>query len=146
MRVERVPFRLISAATAAVILAACGQKPAAPPPQTPEVGVFTKSFGAQISRSGVDWLVMKRDGTLSDPHDVPKDRADAHPEIAWGTSDLFREGAPLVPFFAFMLESAGLAWFQSPAAGYDNPEFGMLVDKGVRVTIAHVTACPSLSS
>ena len=41
MRVERVPFRLISAATAAVILAACGQKQSAPPPQTPEVGVVT---------------------------------------------------------------------------------------------------------
>jgi membrane fusion protein (multidrug efflux system) len=41
MRVERVPFRLISAATAAVLLAACGQKPSAPPPQTPEVGVIT---------------------------------------------------------------------------------------------------------
>jgi len=104
--------------------------------------VAYESFGAQISRSGVDWLVMKGDGTLSDPHGVPKDRADAHPEIAWGTSDLFREGAPLVPFFAFMLESAGLAWFQSPAAGYDNPEFGMLVDKGVRVTIAHVNSLP----
>jgi len=41
MRVERVPFRLISAVTVAVILAACGQKPSAPPPQTPEVGVIT---------------------------------------------------------------------------------------------------------
>jgi phosphoglycerate dehydrogenase-like enzyme len=104
--------------------------------------VAYESFGAQISRSGVDWLVMNEDGTLSDPHGAPQERADAHPEIAWGTSDLFREGAPLVPFFAFMLESAGLAWFQSPAAGYDNPEFRMFVDKGVRVTNAHVTSLP----
>jgi phosphoglycerate dehydrogenase-like enzyme len=104
--------------------------------------VAYESFGAQISRSGVDWLVIKGDGTLSDPHGAPKDQADAHPEIAWGTSDLFREGAPLVPFFAFMLGSAGLAWFQSPAAGYDNPEFRMLVDNGVRVTNAHVNSLP----
>ncbi|CAH2777983.1 MAG: RND efflux system, membrane fusion protein [uncultured Paraburkholderia sp.] len=41
MRVERVPFRLISAATAAVLLAACGSKQSAPPQQTPEVGVVT---------------------------------------------------------------------------------------------------------
>ncbi|MBV8626500.1 MAG: efflux RND transporter periplasmic adaptor subunit [Paraburkholderia sp.] len=41
MRVERVPFRLISAATAAVFLAACGPKQSAPPQQTPEVGVVT---------------------------------------------------------------------------------------------------------
>jgi phosphoglycerate dehydrogenase-like enzyme len=104
--------------------------------------VAYEAFRAQISRPGVDWLVMDGDGTLSDPHGGPKDREDAHPEIAWGTSDLFREGAPLVPFFAFMLESSGLAWFQSPAAGYDNPEFGMLVDRGVRVTNAHVNSLP----
>ncbi|RAQ12015.1 efflux transporter periplasmic adaptor subunit, partial [Burkholderia cepacia] len=41
MRVERVPYRLITAATAAVFLAACGKKESAPPPQTPEVGVVT---------------------------------------------------------------------------------------------------------
>ncbi|RQV30517.1 efflux transporter periplasmic adaptor subunit, partial [Burkholderia cenocepacia] len=41
MRVERVPYRLITAATAAVFLAACGKKEAAPPPPTPEVGVVT---------------------------------------------------------------------------------------------------------
>ncbi|WP_157379180.1 hypothetical protein, partial [Burkholderia ubonensis] len=38
MRVERVPYRLITVATAAVFLAACGKKESAPPPQTPEVG------------------------------------------------------------------------------------------------------------
>jgi phosphoglycerate dehydrogenase-like enzyme len=104
--------------------------------------VAYESFGAQISRPGVDWLVMNGDGTLSDLQAAPKGRADAHPEIAWGTSDLFREGAPLVPFFALLLESDGLAWFQSPAAGYDNAEFRMLVDKGVRVTNAHVNGLP----
>jgi membrane fusion protein, multidrug efflux system len=77
MRVERVPFRLISAATAAIILAACGQKQSAPPPQTPEVGVVTvqptsvpvtaelpgrtSSFlNAQV-RARVDGIVLRRD-------------------------------------------------------------------------------------
>ena len=77
MRVERVPFRLISAATAAIILAACGQKQSAPPPQTPEVGVITvqptsvpvtadlpgrtNSFlNAQV-RARVDGIVLRRD-------------------------------------------------------------------------------------
>ncbi|WP_244847995.1 MULTISPECIES: efflux RND transporter periplasmic adaptor subunit [unclassified Caballeronia] len=41
MRFERVPFHLVSAATAAILLAACGQKQSAPPPQTPEVGIVT---------------------------------------------------------------------------------------------------------
>ena len=79
MRVERVPFRLISAATAAVILAACGQKPAAPPPQTPEVGVITvqpttvpvvselpgrtSAFLVAQVRARVDGIVLRREFT-----------------------------------------------------------------------------------
>ena len=79
MRVERVPFRLISAATAAVILAACGQKQSAPPPQTPEVGVITVQpttvpvvtelpgrtsayLVAQV-RARVDGIVLRREFT-----------------------------------------------------------------------------------
>jgi membrane fusion protein (multidrug efflux system) len=77
MRVERVPFRLISAATAAIILAACGQKQSAPPPQTPEVGVVTVQpttvpvvaelpgrtsafLNAQV-RARVDGIVLRRE-------------------------------------------------------------------------------------
>src|SRR5260370_35265560 len=79
MRVERVPFRLISAATAAVILAACGQKPSAPPPQTPEVGVITiqpttvpvvselpgrtSAFLVAQGRARVDGIVLRREFT-----------------------------------------------------------------------------------
>jgi membrane fusion protein (multidrug efflux system) len=79
MRVERVPFRLISAATAAVILAACGQKPSAPPPQTPEVGVITvqpttvpvvselpgrtSAFLVAQVRARVDGIVLRREFT-----------------------------------------------------------------------------------
>ena len=79
MRVERVPFRLISAASAAVILAACGQKPSAPPPQTPEVGVVTiqpttvpveselpgrtSAFLVAQVRARVDGIVLRREFT-----------------------------------------------------------------------------------
>ncbi|PLZ00818.1 efflux transporter periplasmic adaptor subunit [Burkholderia sp. WAC0059] len=76
MRVERVPFRLISVATAAVMLAACGQQQSAPP-QVPEVGVVTVQPGsvpvvtelpgrtsaflvAQV-RARVDGIVLNRD-------------------------------------------------------------------------------------
>jgi membrane fusion protein (multidrug efflux system) len=77
MRVERIPSRLISAATAAVILAACGQKPSAPPPQTPEVGVITiqpttvpvvselpgrtSAFLVAQVRARVDGIVLRRE-------------------------------------------------------------------------------------
>ena len=79
MRVERVPFRLISAATAAVLLAACGPKQSAPPPQTPEVGVVTlqpttvpvvtelpgrtSAFLVAQVRARVDGIVLHRDFT-----------------------------------------------------------------------------------
>jgi len=79
MRVERVPFRLISVATAAIVLAACGQKQSAPPPQVPEVGVITVQptpvpvvselpgrtsayLVAQV-RSRVDGIVLRREFT-----------------------------------------------------------------------------------
>jgi membrane fusion protein (multidrug efflux system) len=79
MRVERVPFRLISAATAAIVLAACGQKQSAPPPQVREVGVITAEpsavpvvselpgrtsayLVAQV-RARVDGIVLRREFT-----------------------------------------------------------------------------------
>ncbi len=79
MRVERVPFRLISAATAAVLLAACGPKQSAPPQQTPEVGVVTvqpttvpvvtelpgrtNAFLVAQVRARVDGIVLRREFT-----------------------------------------------------------------------------------
>jgi membrane fusion protein (multidrug efflux system) len=79
MRVERVPFRLISAATAAVLLAACGPKQSAPPPQAPEVGVVTvqpttvpvvtelpgrtSAFLVAQVRARVDGIVLRREFT-----------------------------------------------------------------------------------
>ncbi|RZF27765.1 efflux RND transporter periplasmic adaptor subunit [Paraburkholderia sp. UYCP14C] len=79
MRVERVPFRLISAATAAILLAACGPKQSAPPPQTPEVGVVTlqpttvpvvtelpgrtNAFLVAQVRARVDGIVLRREFT-----------------------------------------------------------------------------------
>ncbi|KND58456.1 Membrane fusion protein of RND family multidrug efflux pump [Candidatus Paraburkholderia schumanniana] len=79
MRVERVPLCLITAATVAVFLAACGQKQSAPPPQMPEVGIVTVQptsvpvvvelpgrtsayLVAQV-RARVDGIVQRRDFT-----------------------------------------------------------------------------------
>ena len=79
MRVERVPFRLISAATAAILLAACGPKQSAPPQQAPEVGVITiqpttvpvvtelpgrtSAFLVAQVRARVDGIVLRREFT-----------------------------------------------------------------------------------
>ncbi|ONJ26747.1 efflux RND transporter periplasmic adaptor subunit [Burkholderia cenocepacia] len=79
MGVERVPYRLITVATAAVFLAACGKKESAPPPQTPEVGVVTvqpqsvpvftdlpgrtSAFLVAQVRARVDGIVLRREFT-----------------------------------------------------------------------------------
>ncbi len=104
--------------------------------------VAHRSFHARLDRPGVDWLLLNQDGTLCDGRGEQIARTDAQPEVAWGTSDLFREGAPLVAFFSCMLDSPELRWFQSPAAGYDDPVFGAMVAKGVRITNAHVNGLP----
>ena len=104
--------------------------------------VAHRSFGAELSRPEVDWLLMNDDGSLRDQRGSSIDREDARPGVAWGTSDLFRAGAPLASFFSFMLETVGLGWFQSPGAGYDDPVFGALVAHGVRITNAHVNSLP----
>ncbi|KVS61788.1 efflux RND transporter periplasmic adaptor subunit [Burkholderia cepacia] len=79
MRVERVPYRVVTIAAAAVFLAACGKKESAPPPQTPEVGVVTvqpqsvpvvtelpgrtNAFLVAQVRARVDGIVLRREFT-----------------------------------------------------------------------------------
>jgi membrane fusion protein (multidrug efflux system) len=79
MCVERVSHRLICVATAAVFLAACGQKQSAPPHQTPEAGVVTlrsaavpvvtelpgrtSAFLVAQVRARVDGIVLSREFT-----------------------------------------------------------------------------------
>ena len=100
------------------------------------------TFGAQLQRDDVEWLILHGDGGTTDQFGTAVDPEAAGPEIAWGTSDLFREGAPLRRFFSVMLKSPALRWFQSPAAGYDDAVFRLLADHGVRVTNAHVNSIP----
>ena len=79
MRFERIPYRLITATAAAMLLAACGEKHQAMPEQTPEVGVVTLRatavpvtselpgrtsafLDAQV-RARVDGIVLRREFT-----------------------------------------------------------------------------------
>lgn len=62
-------------------------------------------------------------------------------EVAWGTGELW--DLQLVrPFFGGLLHASSLRWFQSMAAGFDDPVYARLRDNGVRVTSAHVNAAP----
>jgi phosphoglycerate dehydrogenase-like enzyme len=100
------------------------------------------SFATELSRPGVEWLVMEPDGHLTGPDGKAVAWAEARPEVAWGTSDLFRSGAPVAAFFRFLVDCPSLRWFQSPAAGYDSGPFRLMVGNGVRVTNAHVNSLP----
>lgn len=96
----------------------------------------------QAVGAGVRWLRMQGDGTLLDVDDGLVGWEEAAPEVAWGTADLFDEGGPLRPFFALVTRAESLRWFASPAAGFDNPVFGELVRRGVRLTTSHVGDVP----
>ncbi len=100
------------------------------------------TYGSRLQRDEVEWLILDDDGSIKDSLGAVVAPDVVDPEIAWGTSDLFREGAPLRRFFSVMLKSPGLRWFQSPAAGYDDEVFKSLADRGVRITNAHVNSLP----
>lgn len=46
------------------------------------------------------------------------------------------------PFLGLVRRAPSLRWFQSPAAGYDDPIFKELAGRGVRITNAHVNGIP----
>lgn len=104
--------------------------------------VAHRAFGDRLARPGLEWLTMEDDGTLLDATGTAVPWPAARPEVAWGTSDLFRAGAPVAAFFRFLVESRSLRWFQSPAAGYDSEPFRLMVRHGVRVSNAHVNSLP----
>lgn len=101
-----------------------------------------RHFGGRLDRSGVQWLTMDADGSLTDADGASMAWEDARPEVAWGTSDLFAAGGGLRPFFKLLTVLPSLRWFQSFAAGYDAPVFGELATRGVRITNAHVNSIP----
>jgi phosphoglycerate dehydrogenase-like enzyme len=100
------------------------------------------SFGDRLDRPEVTWLTMQGDGTLTDGRGAVVPWPEARPEVAWGTSDLFREGAPLAAFFRFLVDCPSVRWFQSPGAGYESEPFRLLAERGVRVCNAHVNSLP----
>jgi phosphoglycerate dehydrogenase-like enzyme len=99
-------------------------------------------YWSRLGRPGVEPLLLSTDGGfgLEDGSTVERDAGD--PEVAWGTSDLYQDGGPLRPFFGALRRSPTLRWFQSPGAGFDDPVFRELAERGVQVTNAHVNSVP----
>ena len=83
---------------------------------------------------GLQWLRLADDGHLDGP-------AEAHPEVAWLSSDLFF-GGQLIRFFEIVEEAPDFRWLQSAAAGVEMEEYSRLLNRGARICNAHLTAIP----
>ena len=83
-------------------------------------------------------LLMRPDGTIWEgDKEIPAD--DARPEVAWASVDLFRTKAGR-DYFVALLKSPVLKWVQSSSAGFENPVFAQLVQKGARLSNNHSQA------
>ncbi|MCQ3811489.1 MAG: D-2-hydroxyacid dehydrogenase [Acidimicrobiia bacterium] len=83
---------------------------------------------------GLQWLRLADDGQLHGP-------SDAHPVVAWLSSDLFFGGI-LDRFFEIVEGAPDFRWLQSAAAGVDLDPYERLMNSGARICNAHLTAIP----
>ena len=95
-----------------------------------------------VVRPEVRPVLIHPGGGITDEAGAAIDRDQADGEVAWATSDLYADGAPMRPFFGLLRRAPGLQWFQSPAAGFDAPIYSELARRGVRITNAHVNSIP----
>ena len=65
--------------------------------------------------------------------------AQAQPIVAWAGSETFIDGR-FAALIDAALNSPAMAWFQSGAAGTDNPLFSLLMSKGIRLTACDAPA------
>src|SRR5580704_9527219 len=88
---------------------------------------------------GLDVLTLDAEGRIW-RGDAPAGD-DVDPEIYWISLDLYPAGQlPLV--FARILQGKAARWAQIFLAGLDNPAFGQLMAKGVRLTKSSAQAPP----
>ncbi len=64
---------------------------------------------------------------------------DVKPEIGWLNLDLFQNPA-IGGYLGALLGSPNLKWVQSAAAGFDNPVFAQMVQKGATLTTSNAQA------
>lgn len=96
----------------------------------PRLLIFEPSFRLieePLAALGVETVVVDHEGLLS---------SQAEPDIGWFSGELYRQPAARALARA-ALASSRLKWFQSAAAGFDDPFFARLAVKGVRLTTSH---------
>jgi glyoxylate/hydroxypyruvate reductase A len=88
---------------------------------------------------GAVWIVLHDDGTLTQDA-RPIAGGDVQPEIVFVSNDIFY--GPVNECFALLEAWTSVRWVQSAAAGVEAPIFRALLERGTRMTRAHVTAVP----
>jgi phosphoglycerate dehydrogenase-like enzyme len=84
---------------------------------------------------GVEPVLMGEDGKLRlDGEEVTPEAAGA--VAGWANADVFFSPVARA-YMVGLLKSPGLTWVQSGAAGFDQPIFGQLVQKGVTLSTSH---------
>jgi phosphoglycerate dehydrogenase-like enzyme len=98
-------------------------------------------YGERLSAEAPDatWVVLHPDGGLT-VGGQPVEPASLAPDIAFVSNDVFY--GPVRACFAMLEGWTSLRWVQSAAAGVEAPVFRTLLDRGTRLTRAHVTAVP----
>lgn len=100
-------------------------------------------FGERLTEAvpAARFLTMADDGEITDG-DTVVSWEDAHADVAFGSADVFDRSDLTRRFFGWLLRAEQLEWLQMASAGVDHEIFGSLLDRGVRLTTAHVTAIP----
>ena len=97
-------------------------------------------YWSVAATTGLEPVILEDDGQLTSAQGTPVPFEEADAEVAWGTFDLFVEGGQGRKFLGIVTRAPSLQWFQSMAAGFDNPMFPALAGRGVRLTVTHANA------
>jgi phosphoglycerate dehydrogenase-like enzyme len=92
---------------------------------------------AEVAALGpaVEPLLMSNSGEVT-LHGAPVAADAVNADAAWTNADVFFSPVARA-FMVAMLKSPGLKWVQSGAAGFDNPVFQQIVQKGATLTTSH---------
>ena len=105
--------------------------------------VAYQSFGALLSRPGIEWLLMNEDGSLRDSDGTPDSSGGCAPGHRLGDiGSVSRRGPTLVVLLVHAREFGSSAGSSPRAPATRAQHFGALVANGVRVTNAHVNSLP----
>ena len=94
---------------------------------------IARDYGDELAAAAPDAEVvqLRADGSVT--HGVP-------PDIVFISNDVFY--GPIKACMQLVLDTPQLAWLQSAAAGFEAPAFRAHLERGGRLTNAHVTAVP----